>query len=102
MREQLLAGQRIQLGDLGTFSIHINSKGAESLETYNPAIYVKDLNVRWKAGARFLSLLKDSMFNLVPTRKAAKLVVKAMKAGKTTVDLTGEVSETENNPEENA
>lgn len=38
MREQLLAGQRIQMGDLGTFSIHINSMGAESLETYNPAI----------------------------------------------------------------
>ena len=31
MREQLLAGQRIQMGDLGTFSIHINSMGAESL-----------------------------------------------------------------------
>ena len=50
MREQLLAGQRIQMGDLGTFSIHINSMGAESLETYNPAIHVEDLNVRWKAG----------------------------------------------------
>ena len=49
MREQLLAGQRIQMGDLGTFSIHINSMGAESLETYNPAIHVEDLNVRWKA-----------------------------------------------------
>lgn len=82
MREQLLAGQRIQMGDLGTFSIHINSMGAESLETYNPAIHVEDLNVRWKAGTRFLSLLKDSVFNLVPTRKAAKLVVKALKAGK--------------------
>ena len=87
MREQLLAGQRIQMGDLGTFSIHINSMGAESLETYNPAIHVEDLNVRWKAGTRFLSLLKDSVFNLVPTRKAAKLVVKALKAGKNTVDL---------------
>lgn len=89
MREQLLAGQRIQLGDLGTFSIHISSTGAESLEAYNPAIHVEDLNVRWKPGNRFLSLLKDAVFNLVPTRKAAKLVVKALKAGKTTVDLTG-------------
>ena len=102
MREQLLAGQRIQLGDLGTFSIHINSMGAESLETYNPAIHVEDLNVRWKAGTRFLSLLKDSVFNLVPTRKAAKLVVKALKAGKNTVDLTGEASGPDDKTEENA
>lgn len=102
MREQLLAGQRIQMGDLGTFSIHINSMGAESLETYNPAIHVEDLNVRWKAGTRFLSLLKDSVFNLVPTRKAAKLVVKALKAGKNTVDLTGEASGPDGKTEENA
>ena len=88
MREQLLAGQRIQMGDLGTFSIHINSMGAESLETYNPAIHVEDLNVR--------------VFNLVPTRKAAKLVVKALKAGKNTVDLTGEASGPDDKTEENA
>lgn len=102
MREQLLAGQRIQMGDLGTFAIHINSMGAESLETYNPAIHVENLDVRWKPGTRFLSLLGEATFNLVPTRKAAKLVVKALKAGKTTVDLTGEDSGAESNPEENA
>ena len=28
MREQLLAGQRIQMGDLGTFSIHIQQHGS--------------------------------------------------------------------------
>ena len=60
------------------------------------------LNVRWKAGTRFLSLLKDSVFNLVPTRKAAKLVVKALKAGKNTVDLTGEASGPDDKTEENA
>ena len=63
---------------------------------------MEDLNVRWKAGTRFLSLLKDSVFNLVPTRKAAKLVVKALKAGKNTVDLTGEASGPDDKTEENA
>lgn len=89
MREQLLAGQRIQMGDLGTFSIHVNSMGAESLETYNPAIHVENLDVRWKPGTRFLSLLDEATFNLVPTRKAAKLVVKALKAGKDLCRLDG-------------
>ena len=70
-------------------------------ETYNPAIHVENLDVRWKPGTRFLSLLDEATFNLVPTRKAAKLVVKALKAGKTSVDLTGKDSEAENNPEEN-
>ena len=61
MREQLLAGQKIQLGDLGSFYISINSIGAASAKE----------------------------FNLVATRSAARAVVKALKAGKTTVDLTG-------------
>ena len=45
MREQLLGGQKIQLGDLGDFSISINSIGAESAADYNPAIHVRKLNV---------------------------------------------------------
>ena len=37
MREQLLAGQKIQLGDLGSFYISINSIGAASAKEFNPA-----------------------------------------------------------------
>ena len=96
MREQLLAGQKIQLGDLGDFSISINSIGAESSAAYNPAIHAKKLNVNWSAGTRFRNLLEDAVFNLVATRKAARLGVKALKAGKTNVDLTGEAKEPEN------
>ena len=96
MREQLLGGQKIQLGDLGDFSISINSIGAESAADYNPAIHVRKLNVNWSAGTRFQNLQEEAVFNLVATRKAARLVVKALKAGKTSVDLTGEVKEPEN------
>ena len=96
VREQLLGGQKIQLGDLGDFSISINSIGAESSAAYNPAIHARKLNVNWSAGTRFRNLLEDAVFNLVATRKAARLVVKALKAGKTSVDLTGEAKEPEN------
>jgi len=94
--EQLLGGQKIQLGDLGDFSISINSIGAESAADYNPAIHVRKLNVNWSAGTRFQNLQEEAVFNLVATRKAARLVVKALKAGKTSVDLTGEAKEPEN------
>ena len=96
MREQLLAVQKIQLGDLGDFSISINSIGAESAADYNPDIHVRKLNVNWSAGTRFQNLQEEAVFNLVATRKAARLVVKALKAGKTSVDLTGEAKEPEN------
>ena len=89
MREQLLAGQKIQLGDLGSFYISINSIGAASAKEFNPAIHIRRLNVNWTCGQRFGELLEEAEFNLVATRSAARAVVKALKAGKTTVDLTG-------------
>ena len=85
MREQLLAGQKIQLGDLGSFYISINSIGAASAKEFNPAIHIRRLNVNWTCGQRFGELLEEAEFNLVATRSAARAVVKALKAGKTTV-----------------
>ena len=76
--------------------VAINSIGAESAADYNPAIHVRKLNVNWSAGTRFQNLQEEAVFNLVATRKAARLVVKALKAGKTSVDLTGEAKEPEN------
>ncbi len=52
--------------------------------------------MNWSAGTRFQNLQEEAVFNLVATRKAARLVVKALKAGKTSVDLTGEAKEPEN------
>ena len=80
MREMLLEGKRIEMGDLGVFSISIQSRGAENLET---------LNVNWTPGDRFRNLLEDAVFNLVPSRRAARILLKSIKAGETTVDLTG-------------
>lgn len=89
MREMLLEGKRIEMGDLGVFSIGIQSHGAESLEVFNPALYIDRLNVNWTPGGRFLNLMDDAVFNLVPSRRAAKILLKSIKAGDTTVDLAG-------------
>lgn len=89
MREMLLEGKRIEMGDLGVFSISIQSRGAENLETFNPAIHIEQLNVNWTPGDQFRNLLEDAVFNLVPSRRAARILLKSIKAGETTVDLTG-------------
>lgn len=88
MREQLLAGQRIQLGDLGVFAVNLRSRGAETPAEFNSS-HISGINVSWRQGKRFRTLLEDAEFSLVPTRKAAAMVVKAVKAGETSVDLTG-------------
>lgn len=91
LREQLLNGQQVQLGDLGVFSNSIRSNGAETLADFSVA-NITEVNVLWTAGERFSNLRQDAEFQLVPSRKAAAEVVKALKAGKTTVDLTGNSS----------
>ena len=90
MREMLLEGKRIEMGDLGVFSASIQSRGAESLEAFNPSIHIEQLNVNWTPGDRFRNLLEDAAFNLAPSRRAAKILLKSIKAGDTTVDLTGD------------
>jgi hypothetical protein len=90
-REQLLNGQQIQMGDLGVFSNSIRSLGAPSMAEFTVE-NITEVNVLWAPGVRFNNLRQDAEFQLVPTRKAAAEVVKALKAGKTTVDLTGNSS----------
>lgn len=91
LREQLLNGQQIQMGDLGVFSNSIRSLGAHSMAEFTVE-NITEVNVLWAPGVRFNNLRQDAEFQLVPTRKAAAEVVKALKAGKTTVDLTGNSS----------
>lgn len=86
MREMLLAGQRIRLGDLGIFYVRLKSTGANAVEdfTYNN---ITDVNVRWAPGSRFKTLMGEAEFNFVPTRADARAVTRALKAGETTVKL---------------
>lgn len=95
MRENLLNGNRISLGELGTFGISLQSKGAETASDFTAA-NITAVNVSWLPGTEFSNLLKDAVFNPVPTRKATAKLLSAQKAGETIVDLTdGEASESE-------
>ena len=88
MREQLLDGKKIRLGDLGDFSVSIVSKGADTADKFNAAAHITAVNVNWDCGQEFKNLLADAEFNLVASRSAQAAVLKAIKAGETTVDLS--------------
>ena len=80
MREMLLDGKKIRLGDLGDFSISLSSKGAESADKFT-AQNITAAKVVWDAGAEFKNLMKDAEFNLVASRQAQAAILKAVKAG---------------------
>lgn len=87
MRENLLDGKKIRLGDLGDFSVSLVSKGADSADKFNAGAHITGVNVTWDCGQQFKNLLADAEFNLVASRAAQAAVLKAIKAGETVVDL---------------
>ena len=93
MREMLLEGKAHRDGRPGRVQHQHPEPGAKNLETFNPAIHIEQLNVNWTSGHRFRNLLEDAVFNLVPSRCAARILLKSIKAGETTVDLTEEKEE---------
>lgn len=103
--EQLLNGNRIQLGELGTFGISISSEGAESLEKFTSR-NIKAVNILFMPGADFENLLGRADFNCVASRVAQEAVLKAEKTGEETLDLAslknkGTGSSTTNPSEDN-
>ena len=86
MRETLLEGKKIRLGDLGDFSLLLSSKGAETADKFT-AQNITNVKVQWEPGQQFKNLLDDAEFNLVASRSAQAAVIKAIREGKTNVDL---------------
>ena len=69
MRELLLEGKKIQLGELGSFSVGLNTRGASTAALFT-AENIKKVNVNWERGKQFRNLREDATFQLVPSRKA--------------------------------
>jgi len=69
IREQMLAGNKVNLGALGGFYCELATEGAVTPDAFTAA-NIKEVNVRWVAGKDFKNLRDEATFNLVPTRKA--------------------------------
>ena len=98
LREMLLNGTKVQLGDLGNFYVTFSSEGTTTAKEFNPEIHIKSVNVVWERGAEFLNLKENATFNLVAIRAYQKKMLAAVKNGETTVVLVDE----ENSEEEEA
>lgn len=87
MKEQLLLGQRIELGDLGTFSVVLSSIGADSMEEFNANVNITRVRPKWTVGKLFKNMVDLAEFEYVGTRDAQAKVKKALKKGDKTVTL---------------
>lgn len=68
VRELLIEGYKVELGDLGHFYPSINSEGADDPEKFTEQ-NIKGINARWTPGKDFENLISDAAFQPVATRK---------------------------------
>ena len=100
LREMLLNGYKIEMGDLGSFYISFSSEGTLTAKDFNPIHHIKSVNVNWQRGIDFLNMKEDAEFNLVAIRAVQKKVIKAVKNGDTTVNLAEDPEESDEGFEE--
>ena len=78
IREQLLLGNKVQLGDLGAFSVSLIAESADNAESFSTAL-IKKVKVRWEPSSEFKDLINDASFEYVGTRKTQAEARKAEK-----------------------
>lgn len=69
LRELLLEGHKVQLGDLGSFYVTLSSEGVEDAAKFNPQQHITKVNVRWDSSEYFDNLRPEAQFQMVLTRK---------------------------------
>ena len=78
LREQMLAGNKVVLGELGGFHTELACEGARTTEEFN-ASNIKEVNVRWTPGKKFQNLRQDATFQLVASRSAQADAIEIVK-----------------------
>ena len=95
LREMLLNGYKIELGDMGSFYVSFSSEGTVTAKDFNPIHHIKAVNVNWERGVEFLDLKESAEFRQVSIRAVQKKVMKVLKSGETTGNLLDEEVEEE-------
>ena len=80
MRELILQGYKIDLGDIGTFAPSISSEGAAQKADFT-AQYIKEMGINFLPGKAFDHLRRDAEFEKTTTRKAQAAALAAQTAG---------------------
>ena len=97
IRELILQGYKIDLGELGTLTPAITCKGAVTLADFT-AQNITDLKVNFAKGSALLNLRRDAEFEQTTTRAAQAAALNAQKEGKTNADWTPKEDEGNDEP----
>lgn len=96
LRKCLRMGYKVDLGELGQFSIKFKGDPVEVAEgaEFNPRVQIKDIVPVWTPSENLKSILEEHsgdisiQWNLKPDRRTEKKVNKATKNAQTVVDIS--------------
>lgn len=77
MTENLMAGNRIDMWDLGTFYVTLSCNGADSVKEFNESL-IKKVNLRWKTSQTMFDALQRAGFERIATRELQGEALKTM------------------------
>ncbi len=86
LKEMLLDGKKVQLGELGSFYNSVKSVGADSASNFT-ANNITVLRANWDRGPAFRNYRDEATFNYVPNRKNQALLKSAEKGGAEVMNL---------------
>ena len=85
--DALQEGKQVDFGDLGKFRLQILNESAESLEKFT-STNITGVSIQYIPGEDLKNVFAGLEFQPVATRKAQQAVLRAEKAGETTVDIS--------------
>lgn len=68
LKEVLMNGDKVNLGDLGSFYLTLNCDGADSYKEFT-ANNIKSVNIRFTPGPEFADMKDEASYRHVGTRK---------------------------------
>lgn len=76
IREQLLMGNKVVLGDLGAFYVSLVSDAANNAESFHTNL-IKKVKVKWDPSDKFSNLINEAQFTFAGSRKSQAKARKA-------------------------
>lgn len=96
IREQLLLGNKVVLGDLGSFSLSLDAKKANNAEEFTTSL-IKKVRARWSPSNALSALENEASYEYVGTREAQ---AEARKAEKEALNNAATVQPGTDNPDD--
>ncbi|MBQ8050105.1 MAG: DNA-binding protein [Bacteroidaceae bacterium] len=85
LREQLIAGKKVNFGEMGAFYVTLRSEGVDDADSFDPSVHVKNIYVHWERSKFFADLKGDPdiKWEYTLTHKAMAEAKKEAKKGAT-------------------